>query len=81
MKTLRSGLELKKSIIKLLKEKPHSLRRLDIKLNTSSKTILMHCRELEFLGIVEITKTIEGSRNGRPFMLVKLTENGQKLKV
>ncbi len=80
MKKLRSGLEIKKEIIKLLKEKDLSLRRLDIKLNTSSKTIQMHCKELEFLGIVKIIEHNKNKANGRPYKIVKLTKYGRNLK-
>ena len=80
MKRLRSGLEIKKLIIKLLKqEKELSLRRLDIKLNTSSQTILIHCKELEFLGVIEIIEKKKNERNGRPYKVVKLTSYGEKL--
>jgi len=82
MKKLRSSLEIKKAIIKLLKKEGSlSIRRLDIKLNTGSKTIKAHCKELEFFSIVKITKTKEGSKNGRPYSIVELTDYGKKIKI
>jgi len=81
MKQLRSSLEIKKAIIRILKkENGLSIRRLDIKLNTGSQTIKSHCKELEFFGIVKIRKTKEGSRNGRPYSVVELTDYGRKIK-
>lgn len=80
MVRLRSGLQLKKDIISLLKqEKEISLRKLDIKLNTSNKTILMHCQELEFLGVVKLIKHDKNNKNGRPYTTVTLTDYGRKL--
>ncbi len=79
MRHYTSGLEIKRKIINALKEKPYSLRKLETKLNIGYNPIKLHCKELEFLGIVEITKTKEGSRNGRPYSLVKLTSYGASI--
>jgi len=79
MKKYTSGLEIKKKIINALKEKPISLRKLETKLNIGYNSIKLHCKELEFLNIVKITKTKEGSRNGRPYSIVELTNNGKSL--
>lgn len=81
MKRLRFGIETKGGIIKLLKKSNLSLRALDIKLNTGSKTILMHCKELEFLGIIKLEHYNKNPKNGRPYTIVKLTEYGKKLKI
>ena len=80
MKKLRSGLDLKKEIIQNIEKGPLSLRKLERKLNTNNKTILMHIKELEYLGVVTLIKTREKSRNGRPYTIVELTEYGNKLK-
>jgi len=72
-----SGLEIKKKIITILKEKPISLRKLETKLNIGYNPIKLHCKELEFLGVVKITKTKEGSKNGRPYSFVELTNYGK----
>ena len=80
MKTLRSSIEIKKAIINLLKqEKELSLRKLDIKLNTASKTIRAHCKELEFLGIVKLIKHKRNTKNGKPYTTVVLTDYGRSL--
>ena len=73
-------MELKKAIINALKEDRLSLRKLETKLNTNNKTILIHIKELEFLGVVNVTKTKEDSKNGRPYTLVELTNYGKNLK-
>lgn len=81
MKKLRSGLKIKKSIIKLLKNNEFSLRSLDIKLNTSNQTILMHCKELEALGILKFNKHKRNSKNGRPYTTATLTNYGKSLRL
>ena len=75
----KNGLEIKKGIIKALKEKECSLRELETKLNTNHITIKNHCKELEFLKIIEIVKHPKNERNGRPFTTVKLTHLGRNL--
>ena len=79
MKKYSTGLEIKRKIIEALKEKPYSLRKLETKLNVGYNPLKLHCKELEFLGIIEIIKTKEGSRNGRPYTIVKLTDYGKHL--
>ena len=81
MKKYSTGLEIKKKIIKALQEKPMSLRKLETKLNTGYNPVKLHCKELEFLGIVKIIKTKENSKNGRAYSKVELTEYGKLLKV
>ena len=55
-----SGLEIKKRILKALKEeKEISLRRLETKLNIGYNSIKRHCQELEFFRIVNIKKDIQ----------------------
>lgn len=75
----RSGLDIKKAIIKELRGNECSLRELETKINTNYLTIRIHCTELEFLKIVELIKHKESEVNGRPYTSVKLTEFGKKL--
>lgn len=79
MSKLRSGLEIKKAIIKYLKDSELSLSMLERKINTNNETILMHCQELEYLGIVKIINHEKSKVNGRPYKTVKLTEYGREL--
>ena len=81
MRAYLSGLDIKKKIIVALREKPLSLRRLETKLNIGYNPIKLHCKELEFLGVVRLIKTKEGSRNGRPYTVAELTEYGKKIKI
>ena len=74
----RSGLEIKKQIIKLLKGEPLSLRALESKLDTNYITIRIHCNELKYLGIVKFDKKTN-EQNNRPSTIVKLTPYGMKL--
>jgi len=78
MKKFRSGLSLKKSIIKSLKDTELSLRKLETKVNTNNETILMHCKELEFLGIVKFNRYKKNPKNGRPYTTVSLTDYGKR---
>lgn len=73
------GLDIKKQIIKILKEKECSLRELETKVNTNYLTIRSHCKELEFLKIVETINHNENDKNGRPYTTVKLTVRGRAL--
>lgn len=78
MSKLRSGLEIKKAIIKSLKDSELSLSMLERKINTNNETILIHCKELEYFGIVEIIHHEKSKINGRPYKTVKLIEYGKK---
>lgn len=79
MRKYTSGLEIKKKIIKKLKEKSYSLRKLETKLNIGYNSIKLHCEELEYLGIIKIEKTSENSKNGRPYLIAKLTDYGKSI--
>ena len=79
MRKYLSGLDIKKKIIQALKEKPTSLRKLETSINVGYKTLKLHCKELQFLGILKLTKIAENSRNGRPYTIVILTDYGRSL--
>lgn len=79
MQRYNSGLEIKKKIIKKLKEQSYSLRKLETKLNLGYNSIKLHCEELEYLGIIEIEKTLENSKNGRSYLIAKLTDYGKSV--
>ena len=75
-----SGLEIKKRIIKALKEeKEISLRRLETKLNIGYNSIKRHCQELEFFKIIKVTKHDKNIKNGKPYTSVELTDYGKNL--
>ena len=63
-------------IVEALEDGPLSLRRLDIKLNTSSRTIRDCTTLLEELGIIKSMKTNQGSRS---VTTVELTEYGKTI--
>ncbi len=72
----RKPLEIKKKILEVLKkEKEISLRRLDIKVNTSYQTIKNQIEELIFFGLVEIIKYPKNEKTGRPYTTVKLKKS------
>lgn len=69
----RKPLEIKKQILKILKENGEvSLRELDIKANTNYQTIRDQIEELEFFGLVEVIKHKKSEKTGRPYTSVKL---------
>jgi len=69
----RSGLEIKKKILKLLKEEGElSLGELERKTNSNNLTLLNHIKELEFFGKVEVIKHDKNENTGRPYTSVKL---------
>ncbi|KHO46079.1 MAG: hypothetical protein QS98_C0005G0026 [archaeon GW2011_AR3] len=69
----RKPLEIKKQILKILKEEREiSVKKLERKVNTNYQTILNNCEELEFFGLVKISKTKEKSLNGREYLTVKI---------
>ena len=69
----RKALDIKKDILRVLKEYGElSLRELDIKVNTNSKTLRTQIEELEFFNKVTVLKHNRNDKNGRPFTTVKL---------
>ncbi|MFA6550042.1 MAG: ArsR family transcriptional regulator [Candidatus Gracilibacteria bacterium] len=68
----RSGLIIKKEIIKCLKKEECVISQLERKVNTSDKVLKRHLAELEFLGIVKIIKHNKSSKTGRPYTTAKL---------
>lgn len=72
MKKYSSGLEIKKKIVRALQNGPISLRKLETKLNIGYGTLKRHSEELAYFKIIKLEKTKEGSRNGRPYLLISL---------
>lgn len=69
----RTALDIKKEIIKLLKQnKEMSLRELESKVNTNYETIRTQIQELEYFGFIKIIKHEKNKLNGRPYTSVKL---------
>lgn len=68
----RKALDIKKQILKVLKEHGEmSLRDLDIKVNTNSQTIKTQIEELLFFDKVIVIKHPKNDKNGRPYTSVK----------
>jgi predicted ArsR family transcriptional regulator len=73
MKERRKALDIKKQILKVLKDYGEmSLRELDIKVNTNYRTIRDQVEELEFFGLVEIIQHDNNPKTGRPYTTVRL---------
>ena len=75
----KRGIDIKKEILNILKNKECSMRELETKINTNYLTIKNHCEELKFLKIIELTFHKKNLSNGRPYTTVKLTEKGINL--
>lgn len=73
----RDGLDIKKALIHVLKERGYVISQLERKINTSSSVLHRHIRELEYLKIVEMIKHEKSSKTGRPYTMVKLTNYGK----
>ena len=70
----RKPLEIKKQILKILKEEGKiSVKKFERKINTNYQTILNNCEELQFFGLVKIYKTKEKSLNGKEYLKIKTT--------
>lgn len=69
----RKPLDIKKQILKVLKEEGEiSLRELDIKVNTNYQTIRDQVEELEFFGKVELMEHNKSEKTGRPYTTVRI---------
>ena len=69
----RKALDIKKDILKILKEEGEmSLRDLDIKINTNSSTIRTQVEELEFFDKVVVTKHSKSDKTGKYYTTVRL---------
>jgi len=68
----RSGLEIKATILKCLRERSHTISEMETKVRTSDRVLHRHLKELEFLGIVQIIQHEKSPNTGRPYKEVKL---------
>ena len=68
----RSGLEIKKKILELLKQHSFIISEMETKVNTSDRVIKRHVAELEYLGIVKTVRHEKSKNTGRPYTVVEL---------
>lgn len=68
----RSGLDIKKAILEVLKDGPKAISELERKVNTSDRVIKRHVVELEYLGLVKRVTHPKSKNTGRPFTIIKL---------
>ena len=74
----RKPLEIKKKILEILSsEKKISIKKLERKVNTNYQTILNNCEELEYFGFLKVSKTSEGSLNGKDYLIVEILKEIQ----
>lgn len=66
----KSGLIIKKEILKVIREKPISLRKIETKLHTNYKTIRKHCEELEYFGLIKLVRHKANPINNKPYVTV-----------
>jgi DNA-binding HxlR family transcriptional regulator len=76
----RTGLEIKREILRLLKPKECVLSQLERKINTSGQVLKQHLEELEFLGIVRLSKHGESPKTGRPYTTAALNASFQRMR-
>ncbi len=75
----RSSLQIRKTILRLLmKYSQLTLRQLESKANTASKTILLHVEDLESLGFIKTAHYKSHPKNHKPYTVCKITPNGFK---
>ena len=75
----KTGLDIKKGIVKHLKKGECSLRGLERKVNTNYNSIKTHLAELEYFGFVEIIKHERNKVNGKPYKTAKLTQKDREI--
>ncbi len=66
--------QIKKDILKALRQKQRVMIELERKVNTSTAVLMRHLRELEFLGLVKLTRHKKHPQSGRAFTVVELAE-------
>ena len=74
----RSSFEIKKKILFLLKSGDLTYAQLERKTNTGFRTIKNNCDELESYGFIGIEKNEKHPKSGKPFSMIKITENGRE---
>ena len=68
----RSGLDIKKETLRLLKERPYVISEIERKINTSDRVINRHLAELEYLELVKIKNFSKSENTGRPYKVAEL---------
>lgn len=76
----KTGLVIKKEILHLVAERPRSYRELESKIGTNYLTILKHCEELAYLGLIDVAHEKRNEHNGRPFTTVSASLTFQRTK-
>ncbi len=74
MTSRRTGLDLKRAILNLLKQGPHVISEMERKLNTSDRVLKRHLAELEYLEIIKLVKHLKSEKTGRPYTVVELSK-------
>ena len=70
--TRKTGLDIKKAILKVLHRKESSFRELETKTNTNYRSIIAHCKELEYFKLIEIIEHNKSENTGRPYTTAKI---------
>ena len=74
----RTSYEIKKEILRCVREKPASYAELERKVNTGFRSIKQNCDELALFEQVKVTQLKKSAANGRPYSLVSITKEGLK---
>ncbi len=74
----RTSKEIKKRILTILSTgKSFTYSELERKANTGYRSIVSNCNELQIFNAVKITQLSKHATNGRPYFMVKITEQGR----
>ncbi|HLD97452.1 MAG TPA: hypothetical protein VI934_03860 [Candidatus Nanoarchaeia archaeon] len=73
----RGSYEIKKDILRVLREKPATYAELERKIDTGYRTIKANCEEMQDYGYITVERVDKHPANGRPSFKVKLSETGR----
>lgn len=69
----RTGLEIKKTILDQLADRPRVLSELERRVDTNDRVLKRHLEELAYLGVVQLITHPRHAKTGRPYTTAKLT--------
>ncbi len=75
----RTPYEVRKEILKLLREDTLTYTKIQTKLSTNYDSVKNNCKELEVYDLVKITQHQKHDENGKPFSEVGLTPKGRDI--
>ena len=74
----RKSYDIKNKMLMIIKEEKMKYSHLERRLNTSYRTVKLHCKQLEKEGMITINKIDKDPANGRESYEAQITEHGLK---